>query len=238
MITLWFLIRKGSDLPWYAFPLLGTVTNYDYTEASSTWLGADAKATWAGAHDATSADAEGQAWAPAANGNYVHSSVSGGLFYVRRPGLTFDTSGLDDGATISAATLNVYSSAANGADSDGYDLVLLNIYGLVSTPLAAVDFNDFGTTSIGSRDLTDLTNKNAVVAITISTLTAINKTGNTYIGMRMSGDIANSTPTGPNVLRILGSAGGGDDPYVAVTYTSVVAPTVTPQNNLAMLGVS
>jgi hypothetical protein len=120
----------------------------------------------------------------------------------------------------------LYSAAANGADTDGYTLELLDNTNNtnLSNPLATEDINDFTTTSIGSKDLTLLTDIGANVDIDFSSMSAFIGGGTTKIGARLSGDISNSTPSGDNHFRIDTS---GDNPYLWVEYTEATATTNT-----------
>lgn len=187
----------------------------------------DAKATYTLARDATTATVF--SLAGAGNQNYLHNSLIG-TYYVRRAQVAFNTSVIGAGQEVSATTMTLYSAASGGADTNSYDVVLLDNTNnaAMNDPIVAEDFNDYGTVSIGSRDLTDLTNKNANVAITLTNFDAINMTGTTTIGMRLSGDINNSTPTGSNVLRI---GQGSDFPFLTVTHAE--AATDIPRTHVS-----
>ncbi len=192
-----------------------TVTVIDQTTTTGDQLLSDAMLTYALARDAATGTVSNMSAAGAQN--WLHNSLIT-TYYVRRVQIGFDTSSIPDSDVISAATMTVYSNATGGADTDGYDVVLLNNTAAgTSSPLVAGDFDGFPSTSIGSLDLTNLTNINANVAITLTDFAVINKTGTTLIGVRLSGDINNSTPTGSNVLRI-GQA--SDYPFLTVTHAA------------------
>lgn len=196
-----------------------TVTVIDQTTTTSDQLLSDNKATYTLARDAATGSTSNMSGA--GSQNWLHNSLIGN-YYVRRAQIGFDTSSIPDTDDITAATMTVFSSASGGADTNGYDVVLLNNTAAgTSSPLVAGDFDGFPSTSIGSRDLTDLTNKNANVAITLTDFAAINKTGTTLIGVRMSGDINNSSPSGNNNLRIDQAR---DYPFLTITHS---APSAT-----------
>jgi hypothetical protein len=132
--------------------------------------------------------------------------------------------------------MTMYSQSSGGGDTNGYDIVMLDNTnnGSVSKPLVSGDFDAFGTTSIGSRDLTDFTNIGANRDITFTDFAAINVTGTTAIGLRLSGDINNSTPTGSNVLRV---GQGSDFPFLTVTHSAGGGGGGSPTPTLMMMGV-
>lgn len=194
-----------------------TVTLIDNTTANTNQVNQDNVASpYSNAHDA----ATGTVLALNASGtqNYLHSSLITN-FYVRRAQVVFNTSVIGAGQVVSAATMTMFSSASGGSDTDNYSLVMLDDTNNVAlnNPLVSEDFNDFGTTSIGSIDLTAITNQNVNVAITFTDFNAITVTGNTMIGLRLSGDINNTTPTGANNLRIDQTS---DLPFLTVTHAA------------------
>lgn len=203
-----------------ASPLIAVI---DATLANSRQLYSDNKATYALARDAASADTSDVIGASSAQ-NILHNSLAGN-YYVRRAELQFDTSALAAGVSINAATLTLFSAASGGGDDQGYDVVLLDNTnnGNLQSPLATEDFDDFGSSSIGSRDLTALYNIGANVSIDLSSFACINGGGVTKIGLRLSGDINNNTPGGNNVLRIDTS---GDVPYLTIYYSPSVDQTI------------
>lgn len=191
---------------------------------TSRQLYSDNKSSYANAHDATTADTS-DVIAETTAQNILHNSDFGGGatdYFVRRAELDFDTSAIPDGDTITAAVLTLPIAATGGADADNYSVVLLDNTnnGNLQNPLATEDFNDFTTTSIGSLDLTSLTNIGANVDITLTSYTCISKTGVTKIGLRLSGDINNNDPAGVNNLRINTTI---DVPYLTVTHETPAA---------------
>jgi hypothetical protein len=195
-----------------------TVTVIDQTTTTGDQLLSDAMATYALARDAATGTVSNMSGAAAQN--WLHNSLIG-TYYVRRVQIGFDTSSIPDGDTISAATMTVYSNATGGGDTDNYSVVLLNNTAAgTSSPLVSGDFDGFPSTSIGSLDLTSLTNIGANVAITLTDFAVINKTGTTLIGVRLSGDINNSTPTGSNLLRVNQAA---DYPFLTITHAAAAS---------------
>lgn len=197
------------------------MANYNANLTNSKYVVADAKSTWSAAHDATTGDTVYTLTAA------VHNAPASGFlasnYYVRRLDLQFDTSAASG---VSAAKLWVYIPSSGGWDTDGYTVELLDNTNNanLSATLATEDFNDFGTTSIGSKDLTLLTNIGGWVSIDLSNLSAINEGGTTRIGVRLSGDISNSTPSGYNTLRIDATT---NTPYLELTEGATDTVTLT-----------
>lgn len=203
-----------------------TTTTVDFTAGDSHYVARDNEASWAAARDATDADFAADI-STAADDNIVVSGIIGGTYYVRRADFQFNTAAIPSGDVISSAVVQIRCSTASGFDTGGYDLVALNNTdnANLQSPLATEDFNDFGTTSIGSRDLTDFNNAGAFVALTLTDYAAINKGGVTRIGLRLSGDIDNSTPSGYNTLR---TANQTDMTYIVVEHAAAAGFTPTP----------
>lgn len=207
-----------------------TTTVVDYSSTNSKQATQDGIGTYSGAHDATT----GTIYvldSPNTH-NILHNSKISTLYYVRRADLQFDTSSIPDTDTITGLTLTLYANATSGADTDAYSVSFLDNTnnGNLSSPIVSEDFNDFGTTAIISKDLTDYFNIGAnVTSQDFGDYSVVNKTGTTRIGLRLSGDISNSTPTGSNVLRV-GTGASGDDPFITVTHsaaTSTFIPRVS-----------
>lgn len=157
--------------------------------------------TYSGARDATTSTIF-----PLSTGtlNILHNSLISTTYYVRRGDLQFDTSGIASDATISSVTLRMRASASGGSNADTDTVVALdntNNANLTS-PVVSEDMDDYGSTPIGSEPLASYTNTNTDVDLVITDFDVINKGGTTRIGLRLQGDIDNSTPTGSNVLRI------------------------------------
>lgn len=222
MIFLLFVIAPNAK---------ATEEVYQSDLANSYVLYCDGKAAWDTCHHAATADSASQITANSTS-NIVHASKYGtNDWYLRRSELNFDTSALPDDAIIDSAVLTLWSAGTGGSDGDGFELDLLDLTNNanIQNPLATEDMNDLGVDVIGTKDLTSLYNIGANVNIDITDLTVISLNADTRIGLQMSGDTDDTTPTGVNILRIsTGSA--GDDPYLTINYhqgTTGTASTTT-----------
>lgn len=202
------------------FPIrFDTVIDTYSTTNSYQVVNDGAGGTYASANSATTGNAVYNL--NTADQNVLHNSKISTTWYIRRADMQFDTSSLPSGAVISSATMTLYGASSGGGDTDGESVVMLNNSDNtnLSSTLATEDFNDFTTTSIGSRDLTDFYNAGANVPITFTDFSAIKKGSGaiTRIGLRLSKDISATTPTGSNLLRVSLST---DLPYLTVTYST------------------
>jgi hypothetical protein len=135
----------------------------------------------------------------------------------------FDTSVIDDGATIDAGTWSVYVSSV----TDNFNQLM----GIVSsspasnTSLAVGDFDGLGTSRYATDiDLTSLsTSAYNDWTLNATGLAAVNDTGVTNIGVRLSGDLDNTEPTWQSSVEgsvLFDSAEkGANDPKLNITFT-------------------
>lgn len=214
-----------------------TTTIIDYTAGTgaaggSSHANVDGAGSYAAARDAATAGAVDNIAGNSAF-NVLHNSRGGsGDYYVRRGDIQFDTSSIPDGDAVSAASVTFYIHATNGQNVDGDTVVLLDNTnnGNLADPLATEDFNDFTSTSIGSRVLSELIDVGANRSIDLTTFGAINKTGNTRIGLRLLNDINNTSPSGANAWNVFSIATGtsGDNPFITIEHApSVIEATYT-----------
>jgi hypothetical protein len=176
--------------------------------------------------------------------NYIDNHLDGSattnqFAQLYRGIILFDTSALTSGATISAATLTLYSTDSNKANGVGSpDLHICSTTPASNTALANGDYSQFGSTSFGNITYSSWTNGvGAANAITInaSGIANISLTGITKWGSRLSWDINNNfTGTWANsssYIKYAGAsfAGSGttDDPKLVVTYSNNVTTTKT-----------
>ena len=136
-------------------------------------------------------------------------------FYVYRAGIIFDLTSLT-GATITAATIDIYVSAINNSDAE----TIYVVNGTWPNPSAAGDWDLFTRTSYGSKAMSTMTD-DAVNALSLNAtgLAAITQgTTNNYtlIG---TGDFDGLTlPVGADYIQF-NSAAGATPPVMTVTYT-------------------
>lgn len=183
---------------------------------------------WATAHDAVTGT-------PAGYTDYTGTTLivdvevnSTSLFLIVRGFLPIDTSGIDDGDTITAATLNLYVGSKVNTDNDGGDWInVVQTSQASSTTLSTADYDQCGAISNPTEGATRID----IGSITTSaynswTLDAtgigwISKTGYTLLGLREGHDATNvsiAASTG-NSISVASSedTSGTKDPYLDVT---------------------
>ncbi|MEK7112226.1 MAG: hypothetical protein AAB875_02760, partial [Patescibacteria group bacterium] len=123
---------------------------------------------------------------------YGHLAASNSWYRMYRGIFVFDTSGLNDGATISSATFSIYGRSK--VDNIGITpkIGLTQGYSASSTALAASDYNvgNWSNTRICDTDITYAGYSTAGYndfALNATGLGIISKTGVTKIGTRMDG---------------------------------------------------
>jgi hypothetical protein len=117
---------------------------------------------------------------------FVGYFTSAENYLVYRSAVFFATGDLPDGCTISDATLSLDGYYASvGTQSD---IVIVSYAG--SAPPGTDDFNDFGSTSLGSMSSADYSAGWNPITLNETGRAAINKTGDTALGLRTSRDIS------------------------------------------------
>jgi len=165
---------------------------------------------------------------------FAASGLNSALLYIVRGFLPFDTSGLPDNATISAALVYVYVSAVGDGDNDGDDWLNV-VQGLQADPTTLV-VGDYDACGDAVTNPTEGATRIDLGNITASqynsfTLNAtgrgwISKTGYTKLGVREGHDCINSAYAGADgtvnriAIRYSEYTGTGSDPYLSVTYTT------------------
>lgn len=151
----------------------------------------------------------------------------------------FDTSSIPSGATISAATLNIYITGTTNTDNDGIDyLTIIRTSQSTHTTLADADYDNVGTTEgIDSGQRKDISSigSNVYLSFTLNATGQgwISKSGQvsncsasngiTCLGMREGHDNLDSSnnPNTENTVTFYTSerTGTSEDPYLTVTYS-------------------
>ena len=163
----------------------------------------------------------------------MEAGIEGDYFYVARAALFFDTSGLPDDASVTAAVLGLRGTSKM-ADRT-FDIVAVVYTG--SRPATVDDWDELGSTSYGSISSGDwVTNGYNSITLNSTGRAAISKTGWTYIGLRSSRDIDNDAPSGDEfvVLNTAYYTGTDRDPKLVVTYS--VDVTLTPPSGWFTFG--
>ncbi len=227
-------IKAGSILSLSAFapqiaPMFALVTDNIYAGAGDGYCEIGSSTDWNALHDATdSSGADATATTLQAG---IDSTDSGPKLFFKRAFLPVDTSSLVDNAIISAATLNVYATAASDNDNDGNDYIcVVQTTQASNTTVGTADYDQCGDvnnpTQAGNIDLGSITTS-AYNAFTLDTTGQgwISKTGFTKLGLREGHD-AEDDPI--NLADFQGckltassseASGTSQDPYLAVTYT-------------------
>lgn len=148
--------------------------------------------------------------------------LSGGIYTVWRAFLTFDTSSIDDGDTVSAASLYV---KAQGDTSDTDFNLQVYRYAWADTLSSNQEANYDG--AYGGSATLEGTLRSTASGWTAGTYysmavdaAGINKTGNSRYTMASSRDIGNNTPGGNEYVNwyTADQSGTGDDPYLDITH--------------------
>lgn len=198
-------------------------------------------------HDAASGSSVAGSWNNDANGVAVceYYSVTN-KFYLYRGYISIDTSGLPDGATISAATLSIYVVNTADADNDGDDYInVVQSLQAGTGSLVTGDWEDCGSDNGSAARAYTTPIQQGATAIDITgialnqyltfTLNAtgigwISKTGFTQLGIREGHDIertAIDTGTGDLQTRADWRNGyyetiqSGTTPYLSITYSTL-----------------
>ena len=232
-ILLFGLLGKFAGLP---IAFMGTTTNY-VCAAGDGYIRNYTSGTWAAIQSAASGDSTES---NAIVADSIHRTATG-YFGIFRGYIPVNTSALPDGATISAVDLVVNVVYVYDNDQDAYDWVsVVSATQPGADELALADYSaisdtelidsgerlDCGTLGVGwSGSFTFSFNATGIAAVS--------KTGYTNLAVREGHDLTNNTVSssgnGDTGANISASSGGANDAYLSVTYTVVVAPTVTTQ---------
>ncbi len=177
---------------------------------------------------------------------------------VFRAFVPFDTSSIPSGATIAAASLNVYITFLQNDDNDGNDFLTIVRSSQVNyASLATTDFNNIAfSEGIDSGQRKDLTGLATSAYLSFS----LNSTGMGWIAKSGQASNCHASTLGITCLAVLGGndfldhapapgafnstgwypserTGTSEDPYLDITYTEAGGVTlVRPPNNLGLVG--
>jgi hypothetical protein len=205
-------------------------TDYEVGDAGSGYCAKIWQTTWADAHDALTATACGNVQVIMYVDSYKQNASNWSIFRVFAP---VDTSAIDDGATISAASFNIWVSRILDMDNDGNDTI--GVYQTTMadpTSLATADFDTIGTTPGGTpTDMNSLTD-DAINTFTFDAtgIGFISKTGWTKLGVREGHDVANVAVDGATEVENAIDAGSVRNAtaawhlYLSVTVSAGGAP--------------
>jgi hypothetical protein len=213
----------------FGFSFIGTTTSY-YAGAGDGWTSVGwnyGDNTWAAAHNATSAtetDYTGANGTACMVANYSNTYK----YYINRCFFPIDTSGLTSSATISSASMFLYSHLENAGQPSGREQVLVEGTQSSTSQLVANDYDNIGSTAWSSVVEATTTQAYKEFALNASGLAGISKTGYTKLAGRDKKDLDNSAPTNYyyNTLYFSEETGTSKDPYLEITYTE--ASSFTP----------
>lgn len=240
------------------FPVrFDTVTSYNANSNDGSVLNrsnvgaATSSTTWDEFHDETTGEAiqEGSSNADVGIGH-------NGKYYGYRYYANFDTSGIPDGDTITAAEIGIYINTVTDNDPSDSDSVF-TIVRCVGTPDTGANsvnyFDDVGTSDgsagtamntpqqkfIDDVDMGSLTTSAFnVFTVNATGLTYISKTGYTKIGIREGHDTNDAFPNSAALSRwIQATQESANVPYIEVTYTSGVSSNIKSMAGVAQANI-
>lgn len=220
---------------------VGTVTDffsgagdgYAYRIANQTWP--NLRAGTGTGHDNT---------AVTGNFGYMQCGSSLNVFAaIARSFLPFDTSALTSGATVSAATVNVYGSAK--VSTIDHNLVIDKTAPASTTVLANTDYDSSHHSFVLQSDtqiLCSAWNTAGYNAFPLNAtgLSNINTTGVTEFGGKLDVDLSDTVPSWTGAAESYGQChfseetGTANDPYIEITYTVTIIPSFTKATLLLM----
>jgi hypothetical protein len=156
----------------------------------------------------------------------VQGWLTGGVYYLARVLILFDTSSIGSSSIISSATLSIKIESKTGeTDANAGTSYIVSSNPATNTNVVVGDYSTLGSTNFGSIAYSSLTaTVYADHTLNSSGISQISKTAISKFGVRIGADFSNITPTGANRFDFWSAenAGTSDDPKLVVTYT---APT-------------
>lgn len=159
---------------------------------------------------------------------------TGANYTVGRHFFNFDTSEMGTGATPTAVDF-VVKDASNALNQDAGQAT---VHVVASNPASSSNVTTSDFNSIGSTSFANLAFSNwgggasRTFSLDSNGVANANPTGISQYGLRLSGDLNNSTPTAFNFVDVdhADTSGTSNDPTLNITYTpGTSAPTVTTQ---------
>lgn len=215
----------SSALAAASYPVTIDPTYTGYSATTDGYAYKLSSASWAAAHDAVTADGT----SASATSMAVRGLYDGANYEVDRSFLSFDTSSIDSGQTITSATLRITPSSKGQYVTNYSDLCVVE--GSQSIPFTTSDFGSHETaTDVGGyATYSSLTVESpATITLNATGIGWVTKGGTTKLCLRLWGEIQDVSPGGSNYVWVYTSeAGTGYAPMLTVNYSeAVVAPTV------------
>lgn len=142
--------------------------------------------------------------------------------YLGRCGVSFDTSSLTSGATISSAVLSLFGDSLNFINQSSTSVAIVGTTPANKNDLVVADFGQFQFTAFASPIAFASLSQSAYNDFTLnaSGISAINKTGVTSFGVITEVDRAITTITAQdNIFNFIMADTGSNQPKLVVTYT-------------------
>lgn len=154
---------------------------------------------------------------------YIRALQNGSGTYLARIGMTFDTSALTSGATISSAVLSLFGTSLYYSNPSSSSAVIVAFAPSANNNLVTSDFGTYSYTSFASIALSSLS-QSAYNDFTLDAngIANISKTGISRFGCIFEVDRAITTITGVDNLfnfKPADTSGTSNDPKLVITYT-------------------
>lgn len=180
--------------------------------------------TWAGVRSTVQGDGVGNTWAPTTTPIYIRALYNASGYYAHRLGLTFDTSAIGAGSTITSATLRLFGTATNYVNANSTSAEIVEF-----APVNAGTFDDDDWTTVVYTALATgiafaSLSQTAYNDFTLNAtgLTKISKTGITKLLVMTGLDLSNTAPaaSGNDNIFSFVATDGADKPQLVVNYTT------------------
>jgi hypothetical protein len=223
--TITLISKSGENI---VFGKIGNTTDTFYPAAGANTpfdgYGNQTSASWSTVHGNANANGASVIYTSFYTEGAWRSGTSD--YSIARSMTLFDTSTINDAATISSAILSLWIIGKVASPDTGAGIRIVTATPAATNNYALSDYSQFGTVSqtddIAYTSMT--TGAYNDFTLNATGLSNISKTGITKLGIRDSMDVNNSTPTVANYSEIASAdtAGTTSDPKLVVTYTSVV----------------
>lgn len=214
-------------------------TDVDYnTGAGDGHTYKNDSANWDTTHDATDSTSADYT-STTAN---LYAAFVGGVFHLTRVFLPFDTSGLDDAATIDGGVLTVRCSSIVQNNGTHFDAGVVQTTQASNTVLANADFDQCGAVDGATEGATRVaitTTGAKVFTLNATGISWISKTGFTKLGIRTNQDlddfpVVDNTNEFAVQLSMSEDGTAGNRPKLTVTYHLGTAYTKTISETLVL----
>lgn len=209
------------------------------TTAGDGELGTISALSWDIAHDATVADAVSHI---GTNQRIDARKRTASAWDIYRLAFPFDTSGLADNVNIATASFFGYTNSIVDENSGHSYVALVETFQESDTSLILSDYQDIGSdngtaaraketpieTLSANIDIGDLNAAGySEIPLNQDGIDLINKTGITYLGIRLGSDLADVPVTARDMVFFSMSeyAGTDHDPYLEITLGEIATPT-------------